>query len=157
MTLNKSTLSSIPTYYLSLFLVPVSIAKRVERLQWEFLWNGMGYEAKFHLINWHRICTPIKEGGLEVRNMIQFNKALLGKWMWRFVQEREALWRSVINVKYGSVRGSWCSLPTVESYGVSVRKYIRRGVILLLSLCIWRWDMDIMFVFYMIYGVKIGH
>jgi hypothetical protein len=104
-TLIKSTLSSIPTYYLLLFAILVSVAKRLERLQHEFLWSGMGDEAKFHLVNWHRICTPIKKGGLGVRNVIQFNQALLRKWMWRFVQEREALWRSVID-KYGSKRGS---------------------------------------------------
>jgi hypothetical protein len=94
-TLIKSTLSSIPTYYLSLFSIPVSVAKRLERFQREFLWSGMGDEAKFYLVNWHRICTPIKEGGLGIRNVIQCNQALLGKWMWRFVQERKALWRLV--------------------------------------------------------------
>jgi hypothetical protein len=57
----------------------VSVAKRLERLQWEFLWSGMGDEVKFHLVNWHRICTRIKEGGLGVRNVINFNQALLGK------------------------------------------------------------------------------
>jgi hypothetical protein len=62
-TLIKSTVSSILTYYLLLFPIPVSVAKRPGRLQREFLWSGMGDEAKFHLVNWHRICTPIKEGG----------------------------------------------------------------------------------------------
>jgi hypothetical protein len=41
-TLIKSTFSSIPTYYLSLFPIPVSVAKKLERLQREFLWTGMG-------------------------------------------------------------------------------------------------------------------
>jgi hypothetical protein len=41
--------------------------------------------------------------------------------------EWEALWRSVIKVKYGSLRGGWCSIEVVGSDGVSVRKYIRRG------------------------------
>ncbi len=91
MTLIKSTVSSIPMYYLSLFSILVSVAKILKRLQQEFLWNGMGDEVKFHLVNWHRICTRIKEGGLGVRNVIQFNQALLRKWMWRFVQEHEAL------------------------------------------------------------------
>ena len=27
--------------------------------------------------------------------------ALLGKWLWRFGQEKDALWRQVIEVKYG--------------------------------------------------------
>jgi hypothetical protein len=126
-TLIHSILSSILTYYLSLFPIPVSVAKRLERLQQEFLWSGMGDEAKFHLVNWHRVCTPIKAGALGVRNVIKFNQALLLKWMWRFVQGRETLWKSVIDVKYGSVRGGWCSLPTAGSYGVSVWNYIRRG------------------------------
>jgi hypothetical protein len=74
-----STLSSIPTYYLSLFPIPVSVTKKLEQLQNEFLWSGMGDETKFHLINWHRVCSPIKVGGLGVRNIIKFNQALLGK------------------------------------------------------------------------------
>jgi len=57
-TLIKSTISSIPTYYLS-FSIPVNVAKRLERLQREFLWSGMGDEVKFHLVNWHRICNSI--------------------------------------------------------------------------------------------------
>jgi hypothetical protein len=50
-TLIHSTLSSIPTYYLSLFPIPVSIAKKLEWLQREFLWSSMGDETKFHLVN----------------------------------------------------------------------------------------------------------
>lgn len=73
MTLIHSTLSSISTYYLSLFPIPVSVAKRLEQLQREFLWSGMRNEAKFHLENWHRVCSPIKAGGLGVRNVIKFN------------------------------------------------------------------------------------
>jgi len=87
----------------------------------------MGDETKFHLVNWHRVCTPIKADGLGVRNVINFNHALLGKWIWRFSQECNALWRSVIEVKCGSVRGGWCSLPVTRPYGVSVWKFIRRG------------------------------
>jgi hypothetical protein len=59
--------------------------------------------------------------------LIQFNQALLGKWLWRFAKEREALWRLVIEVKYGSLRGGWCSAEVVGSYGVRVWKYIGRG------------------------------
>jgi hypothetical protein len=71
LTLIKSTLSNIPTYYLLLFPILVNVAQRLERLQWDFLWSGIGDEV--HLVNWHTICTPIKEGGLGVRNLIQFN------------------------------------------------------------------------------------
>jgi hypothetical protein len=52
-TLIHSTLSSIPTYYLSLSPIPVIVAKKLERLQREFLWSGLGDETKFYLVNWH--------------------------------------------------------------------------------------------------------
>jgi hypothetical protein len=87
----------------------------------------MGDETKFHLVSWHWVCSPIKVGGLGVCNIIKFNQALLGKWMWRFSQEHDTLWRLGIEVKYESVRGGWSSLLVTGSYGVSVWKFIRRG------------------------------
>jgi hypothetical protein len=86
----KSTLSNLPTYYLSLFLIPMGIANRLDKLLGDFLWGGTGDAAKFHLVNWNRICTPLQSGGLGVHNFIQFNQALLGKGMWRYGREREA-------------------------------------------------------------------
>ena len=73
------------------------------------------------------MCTPPALGGLEIRNLRTFNIALLGKWLWRFGQERDALWRQVIEVKYGCDWGGWCSSSSFGPYGVSLWKNIRRG------------------------------
>ena len=59
LTLLKSTLSSLSTYYLSLFSIPVNVARRIECIQRNFLWGEMGEEHKFHLVAWDRICSPI--------------------------------------------------------------------------------------------------
>ncbi|KAG2711915.1 hypothetical protein I3760_04G100300 [Carya illinoinensis] len=78
-TLIKSTLSNIPTYFLSLFPLPVGVANRMDRIFRAFLWGGMENEKKLHLLKWDMICTPLSLGGLGIRKLKTFNKALLGK------------------------------------------------------------------------------
>jgi hypothetical protein len=62
-----------------------------------------------------------------VKNLMLFNKALLGKWLWRFAQEENSLWRQVIVEKYGIQRGGWCSEETQAPYGVGLWRNIRNG------------------------------
>ena len=66
--------------------------------------------------------------GLAIRNLRYFNEALLGKRLWRFGYEREALWRRVIRAKYGVEEGDWCSNSVPGSYGVSLWKTISSGL-----------------------------
>jgi hypothetical protein len=89
--------------------------------------GGIGDEFKFHLVKWSKFVLRMKSGGLGVRNLIQFNQALLGKWLWHYAMEREALWRSVVETKYDSLRGGWCSKEVAGPFRVGVWKYIRRG------------------------------
>jgi len=55
-TLINNTLFNLPTYFLSLFPLPASVANRIEKLQWDFLWGGMGEEVRFHLVSWPKVC-----------------------------------------------------------------------------------------------------
>jgi hypothetical protein len=75
----KSTLSSLPTYLLSLFPLPASIAWRLECHKRDFLWYGPGGDPKIHLVNWKTVCAPVSRGGLGIKKLMVFNKGLLGK------------------------------------------------------------------------------
>jgi hypothetical protein len=101
-TLIKSTLTNLPTYYLSLFPLSASVANHMEKIQCDFLWVGLGEEFKHHLASWSKVCSLISEGGLGIKNLMVFNHALLGKLLWGYGLEREAWWRIVVDSKYGS-------------------------------------------------------
>ncbi|XP_059623077.1 uncharacterized protein LOC132266242 [Cornus florida] len=126
-TLLKSTLSSLPTYFLSLFQIPTGVASSIERLQRNFLWGGLQGEFKYHLVRWEQVCRPIQAEGLGIRRLVPFNRTLLGKWLWRFEMERHRLWRRVILCRFGEETGGWCSCLVRIPVGVGVWKFIRKG------------------------------
>ena len=57
-TLIKSTLSSLPTYFPSLLPIPVKVANRMEKIQRDFLWSGTD-APKVPLMKWAKVCMPV--------------------------------------------------------------------------------------------------
>ncbi|RVX18958.1 Transposon TX1 uncharacterized 149 kDa protein [Vitis vinifera] len=132
-TLIKSTLVSMPIYQLSLFRMPKLVVKRLEKLQRDFLWGGGSLERKIHLINWAVVCTQKESGGLGIRKIDLLNKALLGKWIWRFAIEEDFFWRKVVGVKYGRLGFGWRTKEARGTFGVGVWRDI-------LKESSWCWD-----------------
>ncbi|RVW94236.1 LINE-1 retrotransposable element ORF2 protein [Vitis vinifera] len=81
-TLIQSCLTHLPSYFLSLFKIPASVAAKIERLQRDFLWSGVGEGKRDHLVRWDVVCKPKTIGGLGLGNISWRNLALLGKWLW---------------------------------------------------------------------------
>ena len=82
---------------MSLFRMPKVVARRLEKLQRDFLWGGGTLERKAHLVKWEVVCVDKEKGGLGIRKLALLNKALLGRWIWRFAFEKENLWKKVIS------------------------------------------------------------
>ena len=103
LTLIRSTLSTFPTYVMSLFRLPRKVKIRLEKIQRDFLWGGGNLERKIHLVNWDIVCSSKVKGGLGIRSLSKFNKALLGKWNWRFAMEENSvlIWNPLVPTKVG--------------------------------------------------------
>lgn len=101
----------------------------METLQRDFLWGGLGDEFKLHLVRWRNVREPLHNRGLGFRNLVLFNQAFLGKWLWRYALGRKVLWRRAIDNKYGSMwgRGGWCLNRVQGPYRVCLWKSIRKG------------------------------
>ena len=126
LTLIRSTLSSLPIYFLSLFRMPKIVCSRLKKIQRDFLWGGGNLERKPHLVNWKTVCQEKSRGGLGVRGLSMMNQALLCKWCWRFSNERDSLWRLVISTKFGEEDGSWNTRDIRGDYGTGLWKDIKK-------------------------------
>lgn len=64
-----------------------------------------GDHRKIAWVDWDSICTSKELGGFGMRRMKEFNMALLGKWCWRCLVDRERLWFKVLSSRYGVEKG----------------------------------------------------
>lgn len=57
-------------------------------------------------VDWDSVCLPKEVGGLGVRRLREFSIALLGKWCWRMLVDKEGLWYRVLKARYRQ-EGGW--------------------------------------------------
>lgn len=116
----KSVLSALPLYFISFFKIPQGVEKSINQLMSRFLWGGSDEIRKISWVRWKRICTSKLEGGLGVRDLGAFNKALLGKWRWRMLHEHDQLWCRLLMAKYGDDQSSKVSLWWKDLFKVTM-------------------------------------
>ncbi|RVW41517.1 Transposon TX1 uncharacterized 149 kDa protein [Vitis vinifera] len=94
------------------------VARRIEKLQRVFLWGGTNGGTKSHLVKWEAVCVEKEKGGLGLRKITILNKALLGKWIWRFACAKEEFWKKVLEAKYGKEEFGWRTRKANGAFGV---------------------------------------
>ncbi|WVZ91689.1 hypothetical protein U9M48_037825 [Paspalum notatum var. saurae] len=63
----QSVLSSIPTYFMSVFSLSNWAIKRIDKIRRSFLWKGSdNTKGGRCLVNWRRVCRPKKLSGLSI-------------------------------------------------------------------------------------------
>jgi hypothetical protein len=120
-TLINSVLASMPLYFFSFYKAPSCVLKQLVRIQRNFLWGGGLEEKKLCWVKWDHISCPKSQGGLGVKNLALFNSALLCKWKWRFIDDRNALWSELLSFRYGH-------LPTNMLGGTSSQTRVKESI-----------------------------
>ena len=100
----KSVLNSILIFFFSFFRVPKKVVDRLVQLQQSFLWGDGKGQRKLAWVKWDTICLPKEKGGLGVRDLASFNRALLCKWHWNMFHHTSTLRAKVLKSKYGGWR-----------------------------------------------------
>ncbi|GLT31223.1 hypothetical protein SLA2020_059750 [Shorea laevis] len=96
----KSVLQSLPTYVMNLFLLPVTLCTELEHILNRYWWGGGEDEHKIHWMEWRKLATSKKAGGLGFRAMREFNLSMLGKQGWRLLTCPDSLAARLMKAKY---------------------------------------------------------
>lgn len=111
----KSVLESLPTYFFSLFIALVKVINSLESIIRRFLWGGDSDKSKIHWVAWDKVTSPICKGGLGLSKLKKSNEALIAKWLWRYRNEKNSLWRNVIESIHDTKK-CWSSIPSRRNY-----------------------------------------
>ncbi|XP_062094015.1 uncharacterized protein LOC133800051 [Humulus lupulus] len=95
-----SVLFGLRNYWMSIFILPQSIIKEIEKLCRGFLWGVNGNRSKIHMASWSKVCMPKVYGGLGFRNGSVWNRAIFAKYVWAITEKHDVLWVKWINSIY---------------------------------------------------------
>ncbi|GKC76205.1 putative reverse transcriptase domain, reverse transcriptase zinc-binding domain protein, partial [Tanacetum coccineum] len=82
---------SMHVYWASVFILPSRILLDIEQLMHGFLWCQGNMRRGKAKVAWEAICLPKHEGGLGIRKLHTFNKALMTSHIWRLISLKESL------------------------------------------------------------------
>lgn len=68
---------------MSMYLLPKTTAKILDRQKRKFLWQGNDLKKKYHLVKWEIVFKNKNKGGLDIKNIRKMNMNLLCKWWWK--------------------------------------------------------------------------
>ncbi|XP_039034126.1 uncharacterized protein LOC120170219 [Hibiscus syriacus] len=77
----------------------VKVTHKLNTLMANFLWGENQSKNRIHWVNCNLVCKPFEEGGLGILDIRLMNRALLGKWVWKFANEKNSRWKKMICCK----------------------------------------------------------
>ncbi|CAI9288725.1 unnamed protein product [Lactuca saligna] len=102
-----SVLLSLPVFWASSILIPISIIKDIEKLMKNFLWNHDESKKGRAKVAWTSICKPVVNGGLGIRSLRMWNKAIISKRIWMILSDFDSLWVKWVKINLLKGRSFW--------------------------------------------------
>lgn len=79
----RAVLTAIPTFAMTVLLMPKNFFKEIDKVRRRFLWAQeeelSGGKCK---VNWTKVCSQLDREGLGVLNPERFDRALRQRWLW---------------------------------------------------------------------------
>lgn len=102
----RSVLQGVECFWIQSLPLPVTISDRINSLIRKFPWG-----SKSCPIAWKKVCMPKDEGGLGLRDLATWNKALHTKILWNIHCKADSLWIRWIHTEFIKNQDPWLLIP----------------------------------------------
>ena len=96
----KAVIQSIPTFTISVFLLPKGLCRDISSMMSRFWWGHKDNLSRMAWMSWGRMGRTMEKGGLGFRDLEMFNLSLLAKQGWHLLQTPDSLAATIIREKY---------------------------------------------------------
>ncbi|KAL9237116.1 hypothetical protein vseg_011703 [Gypsophila vaccaria] len=96
----KTVLTSLHSYWDSLFILPKGIIARIKAICRNFLWDSSADYRKAPLVGWNSVCRSKEEGGLGIKCQEIRNQAMVGRLVNWVAERRDSIWVKWVQANY---------------------------------------------------------
>ncbi|XP_026455656.1 uncharacterized protein LOC113356663 [Papaver somniferum] len=95
----KTVLSSYAIHNMVVYKWPVKFVKQCERVIRNLLWSGDSNLARYFVVGYDKICSPVREGVLGLTSLSNMNKALIMN-LWWSIKASTKKWARFLDSKF---------------------------------------------------------
>lgn len=81
----KTVIQGMLIYSFHIYSWPLSLIKQLDQWIRNFIWSGNVETRKLVTVAWHKVCTPIHEGGLGVRSLRSISESAMLQRCWELL------------------------------------------------------------------------
>ncbi|XP_058765192.1 uncharacterized protein LOC131638639 [Vicia villosa] len=96
----KSVLQAIPTYIMSIFILPDGVVNEIEKMLNSFWWGGGSNSKGISWKAWDKVTCAKEAGGLGFRDFKALNMAMVAKQGWFLMENPNALVTRIFKARY---------------------------------------------------------
>ncbi|XP_073151816.1 uncharacterized protein [Henckelia pumila] len=98
----RSVVQGVECYWLSVLPISCGVIDKIDKICRNFMWT-----SKHPPIAWRKVCSPVEDGGLGLRDLRIWNKTLLAKTLRDIHKKKDTLWVKWINHYYWDNLEDW--------------------------------------------------
>jgi len=106
-----------------LLLDTISTINGLEKLERDFLREGIEMSFKYYHVSWTMACNLVRKGGLGNKKLALFYKALVVTWLWRFTVDTKIFVFRVVATICNCSWGGW-SNNTSSTLELGVERHL---------------------------------